>query len=305
MKIFKVVTLLVALVFLGITCSKKVETDNTETVRKGKTTILVDETLLPVIQDEVEIFESQNDAKITLLPKSEAEVIQALMKDSSSIAILARKLTTDEFNNFQSKKIKPEQARFAVDAIALVTNKNTQDTTVVLQDVISFLQQKPQANIKGLVFDNSNSSTARHFNALASITAFPTNGVFSYKTNDEVIKYVSENNGMIGIVGLNWINNPTPGMKKYLDKINVLSVKGKSSDSFNFPSQNDIAEGKYPLARDLYIVNCQGFVGLGQGFSSFLTGESGQRIVLKAGLVPVNTPGRKILIRNDIENNKK
>ncbi len=305
MKTFKVVAVLIVLVFLGITCAKKAEADNTETVRSGKTTILVDETLFPLIQDEVEIFESNNDAKITLLPKSEAEVIQALIKDSSRIAILARKLTTEEFNSFQSKKIKPEQARFAVDAIALITNKNTQDTTVVLQDVISFLQQKPQTNIKGLVFDNPNSSTARHFNALAGITAFPKNGVFSFKTNDEVIKYVSDNNGMIGIVGLNWINNPTPGMKKYLDKINVLSVKEKSSDSFNFPSQNDIAEGKYPLARDLYIVNCQGFVGLGQGFSSFLTGDSGQRIVLKAGLVPVNTPGRKILIRNDIENNKK
>jgi hypothetical protein len=31
-----------------------------------------------------------------------------------------------------------------------------------------------------------------------------------------------------------------------------------------------IAEGKYPLARDLYIVNCQGYSGLGMGFAHLL-----------------------------------
>lgn len=305
MKFLKITVVLILLASLGITCNKKPENTIVESVQTGSVTILVDESLLPVIQDEVEIFESRFEAKITLLPKSEAEVIQALMKDSSRIAILARKLTTDEYNSFQARKIKPEQARFAIDAIALISNRNTKDTVVALEEVIGLLQQKAQTTIKGLVFDNPNSSTARSFNALAGIKAFPSKGVFSYKTNDEVIKYVSENSGMIGVVGLNWINNPTPGMKQYIDKINVLSVKGKSTNSANFPSQNDIAEGKYPLARDLYIVNCQGFVGLGQGFSSFLTGEPGQRIILKAGLVPVNTPGRKISIRNDIENNKK
>src|SRR6218665_3367074 len=282
MKFLKITVVLLLLVFLGITCNKKKENTTIESVQTGNITMLVDETLLPVIQDEVEIFESRFDAKITLLPKSETEIIIDLMQDNSKVAIMARKLTTEEFNNFQSRKIKPEQARFAIDAIALIAKKNT----------------------KGLVFDNPNSSTARLFNQLAGFTVFPSNGIFSFKTNDEVIKYVSENNGMIGVVGLNWINNPTPAMKQYLDKINVLSIIGNSKNSANFPSQNDIAEGKYPLARDLYIVNCQGFVGLGQGFSTFLTGESGQRIILKAGLVPVNTPGRKILVRNDIENNK-
>jgi len=305
MKFLKITVVLLLLVFLGITCNKKKENTTIESVQTGNITMLVDETLLPVIQDEVEIFESRFDAKITLLPKSETEIIIDLMQDNSKVAIMARKLTTEEFNNFQSRKIKPEQARFAIDAIALIANKNTKDTIVALKDIINLLQQKPQKNIKGLVFDNPNSSTARLFNQLAGITVFPSNGIFSFKTNDEVIKYVSENNGMIGVVGLNWINNPTPAMKQYLDKINVLSIIGNSKNSANFPSQNDIAEGKYPLARDLYIVNCQGFVGLGQGFSTFLTGESGQRIILKAGLVPVNTPGRKILVRNDIENNKK
>jgi len=299
----KIIAVLV-LFSLMISCDKK-EGKRDETILKGTATVLVDESVLPVLEDEVEIFETRYDAKITLEPKSEAEVFQALLNDSSRIAILSRTLSEAEIKSFKSKKITPQITKFATDGIALITNKNTKDTVIALQDVVAFMQQKSQSNIKGLVFDNPNSSTARYINELAGIKNFPTSGVFSFKTNDEVIKYVSENNGMIGIVGLNWLNNPKPEMRPYLEKINVLSVKGNSSKAYNFPSQNNIAEGNYPLARDLYIVNCQGYSGLGMGFGSFITGEVGQRIILKAGLVPVYAPGRKILIRNDIENNKK
>jgi phosphate transport system substrate-binding protein len=79
----------------------------------------------------------------------------------------------------------------------------------------------------------------------------------------------------------------------YLKNINVLSVKVGKNDYFA-PSQNNLAEGTYPLARDLYIINCQGYSGLGMGFASFVAGDIGQRIILKSGLLPIRTPGRKI-----------
>ena len=46
--------------------------------------------------------------------------------------------------------------------------------------------------------------------------------------------------------------------------------------------------------------NYQPNLGLGIGFSAFLTGDRGQRIVLKSGLVPATMPGREIIIRDDI-----
>jgi phosphate transport system substrate-binding protein len=96
-----------------------------------------------------------------------------------------------------------------------------------------------------------------------------------------------------------------PDMQAYVDKVNILSVKSPTGDNFYSPSQNNIAEGKYPLARDLYIINAQGYSGLGMGFASFVAGDIGQRIILKSGLLPVRIPGRKINIRNEISNEKK
>jgi phosphate transport system substrate-binding protein len=51
----------------------------------------------------------------------------------------------------------------------------------------------------------------------------------------------------------------------------------------------------------LYIINCQGYDGLGIGFASFIAGETGQRIILKSGLAPMREPSRNISIRNKIE----
>lgn len=290
---------------LFVMCNKSDQNNNNEeSILKGSATILVDETLTPIVEDQKTIFENKYDAKIKIVSKSEAELIVSLFKEKSGIAILSRNLTLNENKIFEQKKITPKITKFATDAIAFISNKNNKDSLIELKTVIEFMQGKQNPRIKGLVFDNPNSSTVRYMNELAKTKAFPEKGVYSFKTNQEVIKFVAENEGMIGVVGLNWLSQPTPIMQEFVDKVNVLNVKSLESNAYYSPSQNNIAEGKYPLARDLYIINAQGFSGLGMGFASFVAGDIGQRIILKSGLLPVRVPGRKINIRNEIINEK-
>lgn len=285
-------------------CQHKKE-DATETIIKGKATVYVDESILPIVEDEEAVFETQYEAKLHLVPQSESEIINSLFKDTAKIAILTKTLSDKEIKAFQAKKIFPKITPFATDAVALIRNKTSNDTLIALQDVIDFIQGKSVPEIKGLVFDNANSSTVRYMNEVAGASVFNQKNVFSFKTNQEVIKYVAENNGMIGVVGINWILQPPLELQSAIDKIQVLSVKDKSADTYVFPSQDNLAQGKYPLARHLYIVNCQGYTGLGMGFASFVAGERGQRIILKSGLVPERFPTRKVLIRNSITTDKK
>lgn len=292
-------------IFLCVIACEQVNKSNKETILKGETSVLVDETLQPIIEDQIEVFQSKYPAKINMIAKSEIEVMNALLKGSVGFAVLSRKLNADENNFFANKKINPRETKFAIDAIALIGNKNNKDTIIALQEVIDFMQGKTNTKIKGLVFDNPNSSTVRYMNNLAGIKEIPQNGIFSFKTNQEVIKFVSENEGMIGVVGVNWLSQPAPEMAKVIENVTILDVKGLKTNEFVAPTQNNIAEGKYPLARDLFIVNCQGFSGLGMGFASFVAGDIGQRIILKSGLLPVQIPGRNIMIRKEIENDKK
>lgn len=291
--------ILVLVSVLFIMCNQKDKSKKSnESILKGSTTLLVDETLTPIIEDQVAVFENSYEAKIKIVSMSESEVIISLFKEKSGIAILTRNLTLNENKIFQQKKITPKITKFAQDAIAFISNKSNNDTLIALSDVLEFMKGKPNSRIKGLVFDNPNSSTVRYMNDLAGIKTIPEKGIFSFKTNQDVIKFVAENDGMIGIVGLNWLSQPMPSMKQFIDKVNVLSVKNLNDKDYYFPSQNNIAEGKYSLARELYIINGQGFSGLGMGFASFVAGDIGQRIILKSGLLPIRIPGRKINIRN-------
>ncbi|MFV8373468.1 PstS family phosphate ABC transporter substrate-binding protein [Flavobacterium sp. LB2P74] len=296
--------ILFSVVILVFACNQSTNKKDKETILKGSTTIYVDETLTPIVEDQVAVFENEYDAKIKLVAKSETETVNSLFNEKAAIAVLSRTLTTEELKIFKQRKINPKTTVFATDAIAFISNKSNKDTLVALNDVISFMQGKPVASIKGLVFDNLNSSTVRYMNSLAGINAIPQKGVFSFKTNDEVIKHVSENEGMIGVVGVNWLSQPQPAMQKFLANVNTLSVKGLTGNEYFLPSQNNLAEKKYPLARDLYIINCQGYSGLGMGFASFVGGDIGQRIILKSGLLPVRIPTRRFTITKS-QNNKK
>ncbi|HHT9079166.1 substrate-binding domain-containing protein [Flavobacterium psychrophilum] len=294
--------LLVLISFLFIvvfSCDKKGKKQE-ETILRGEATILVDETLLPIIDDQKQVFENQYNATITLVAKSESEIVQILSKNKQQLAVLSRELTENEAEIFKIKKITPRITPLATDAIAFISFKSNKDTLIDLEKVIAFVQGKDQSNFKGLVFDNPNSSTVRYIKELAKINDLPKQKIFSFQTNNEVIEFVAKNEGMIGIVGVNWLLQPSPKMKEKVGAIKVLSVKSLKTKSFVKPSQDNIATGFYPLTREIKMLNYQPFSGLGMGFASFVSGEIGQRIILKSGLVPAKIPNRNLIIRKEI-----
>ncbi|MFM2213083.1 MAG: hypothetical protein RL427_346 [Bacteroidota bacterium] len=294
-------SLLLTLLFV-FSCQKKEA--NKDTITEGKATLYVDESILPIVEDEQAVFETEYAAKLHLVPQSEKEIMNAMINDTAKMAILTRELTPIEAKAFEAKKIIPKIIPIANDAIAFIRNKTSKDTLVALQDIIDFINGKPVPNIKGLVFDNANSSSVRYMNKLAGAVIEEQKNIYSFKTNQDVIKYVADNEGLIGVVGMNWIYQPPIELEETVDKVNILGVKSIKGTEYVFPTQDNLAAGKYPLARRLYMINCQGYSGLGMGFTSFIGSERGQRIVLKSGLVPERFPTRKIVIRNKITKDK-
>jgi phosphate transport system substrate-binding protein len=264
--------------------------------------ILVDESFAPIIEDQEYLFESTYpDAKLDLLLKSENELLNLFLTDSVQVAVLSRLLTPEETKYFEGRNIKVRVNRFAIDGIALITKNPAKDSLVLVQDIIQVLKGF-DSPIQSLVFDNANSSTVRYFKELAGVSNLPTKGVYALKSNSEVIRYVHDNPGAIGVVGVNWMVQPPRDLEGIVGDLKILGVKNVSgqagSDEFYKPTQNDIALGLYPLTRSLYVINCEGGAGLGTGFASFIAGERGQRVVLKSGLLPDSIPSREINIVN-------
>lgn len=308
-------SLLKVLIFIGITvaviyaCKEKESNSQKadETILQGTATVYVDQTLQPIVEDQVMVFESQYNAKLDLVNKSESEIVNALLTDKTQIAVLSRKLTPEEENHFNRKNIKPRITHFASDAVVFVTNSKSQDTLVDLQEVLNLLQEK-ESKVKALVFENPNSSTASYMNNLAGVKNGQKKNIYSLNSHKEVLEYVSNNPGTIGVIGLNLLVQPFADTEQYMDNIVVMSVRNVKSQPNNTlyykPSQHNLGEGLYPLKRPVYMLNYQGTAGLGMGFASFIAGEIGQRIVLKSGLLPVRIPSRELNVRNEIINNK-
>lgn len=299
---FRLFYALSILIFL-FSCETK-KKKNQDTIIEGKATVYVDESIFPIVEDEQIVFQTEYKAKLNLVAKSENEIINDLFYDTAKIAILARSLTDQEITQYKNKKITPKITPFAYDAIALIKNKTANDSLIALKDIIYFVKGFWVPNIKGLVFDNPNSSSMRYISELAGISLTDKPNVFSFKTSEEVIKYVASNEGMVGVVGMNWILQAPTELLPELEKVKVLGVKGLSDTNYYFPTQDNLAQHVYPMSRHLYIINCQGYTGLGMGFASFVSGERGQRIVLKSGLVPEHFPSRKLVVRKSITKDK-
>ena len=121
------------------------------------------------------------------------------------------------------------------------------------------------------------------------------------------MEFVANNPDAVGVIGMDAVAEPFPELQSLAENLNILAVKNvknkMSSDLYYKPNQANLGKGLYPLKRSIYVLNYQGFAGLGTGFASFVVGDIGQRIVLKSNLLPITIPERNINIRKEI--NKK
>lgn len=141
---------LMVFVFLFAMCNQKSKNEaEKETILKGSLDITVDETVKQIVDDQVAVFEgTYYDAKITVKPKSEAEVINDLLNQKAKVVITTRDLTPQEKTRFEKSKINPRVTPFAHDAVAFISNKSNNDTLIALKSVIDFIQGKPMVKLK-------------------------------------------------------------------------------------------------------------------------------------------------------------
>jgi phosphate transport system substrate-binding protein len=264
-------------------------------ITNGEATILADESLFPIVDDEYQVFSNNyKTAKINILYKPQQELLNLFLTDSIDVAIMPRTLTKEESRIYEKKEIIIRTTKFAIDGVALITGKENQDSVISVEDLIKSLKGKMKTNIN-FVFDNPKSSTVEYLMSLSGVKKFPQN-IYALSTNKDVIRYISKHPNAIGVVSVAWMKRPTPDIIKEVGEIKIMGISEKGG-AFEKPSQSNLKMGNYPLIRDLYLINCQGRAGLGTGFAAFLAGEIGQRIILKSGLAPDSLPSRQIFFR--------
>jgi phosphate transport system substrate-binding protein len=278
----------------------KFSTDNN--FKSGSATFVADDSFSPILSQELYVYTSLNsDAKLSVLYKTENEAVNMLLNDSVRVAILSRELTPEEKAIITKRALTIESLRFAIDAVTLIVNQASGDTTITVSELKKMLNGQGDPN-KTIVFDNPNSSLVRYLKDFSGSKGFTQKNIYALKSNKEVIKYVSEHPGALGITGFSWLIDPDKDYADYVGKVKIVGVKDEANKQFPNkyfkPSQETLVLKQYPLSRGLYMVNCSSKVGLATGFATFLASPRGQRIILKSGLLPDSIPTREINVKN-------
>ncbi|MGV8091640.1 MAG: PstS family phosphate ABC transporter substrate-binding protein [Mangrovibacterium sp.] len=306
--------LLIFVILLVMSCQNKTGGPQ-DTPTSGTVKIAVDETLAPIISSEIDVFESiYKTSGIISIVRPEVDAFNLLLKDSVRMIIAPRKLTSEERSWFESNKIIPKEVRIAVDAIAFVVNKKNPDTLMSVDQIRKILigEIKSWNEINSgsklgtikVVFDHTQSSTAQYAVTQICKGQKLSPDLSAVSNNLAVIDLVSETANAIGIIGVNWISTHSDSASMgFLDQINVVAVSKEEiptkSNSFQ-PYQAYLATGQYPFRRDIYAILADPRVGLTSGFTSFLTSDRGQRIILKSGILPVTQPIRLIQVKENL-----
>jgi phosphate transport system substrate-binding protein len=296
--------LLYGVMLLALFQSCKQNSGNKQAPQDGFTSgtakFLVDDSFSPIVDEELYVFKAlYPDANPVLIYKPESDVVRMLLNDSIRVAILSRELDASEMGVIKRRNLTADINKFAIDAIALIVNQASNDTTISVNEIKSMLNGQARTD-KSIVFDNPNSSLVRYLKNLSGNKELKQKNIYALSSNKAVIKYVSEHPDAIGITGFSWLNDPDKDYADAVGKVKIIGVKDENNktapNEYFKPSQTTLVQHTYPLSRSLYIIDCTGRKGLAAGFASFLASERGQRIILKSGLLPDSIPGREINI---------
>ncbi|MDR1718500.1 MAG: substrate-binding domain-containing protein [Dysgonamonadaceae bacterium] len=288
-----------------------------DTTTTGMIPIACDECFLPIIKEEINVFESiYKSATILPIYTDEVESIDLLIKDSVRVAVVSRGLTENEKAIIKSKRMEVRERKIAVDAIALIVNRSNPDSLmgiptlqkILTGDVTTWEQINPASKLGKIdvMFDNPNSSTVRY--AIDSLCRGRklSETLYAQKNNMDVVNMVSKLPNGLGIIGVNWVSNENDSTNmSFNDKIKVMYVsryEHATLENSYQPYQAYIALDDYPMTRNVYILLSDPRSGLSTGFTSFVMSDRGQKIILKSGILPATQPVRIVSVKDEYPN---
>ncbi len=308
LKLFSYAILIMAVVY---GCTGSGATGPKETPTSGNIKLVADESFEPIVDSQIAVFEGLYiNAHITPEYKPEKDLIADFLRDSVQTIVTSWKLSDEQLQLLKAQLIEPRTTAIAHDALALVVNKKNLDSLLTYENIQDIFQGKitnwKQLDSKSklgdisIIFDNNKSGNIRYFREKFNLEGELSSRFYAVNSNPEVIDYVNKTPNSLGIVSVNWISDHEDSLAlSFIDKIRVLAISMPYlNEEYYYPLQGSIYDSSYPFTREINMITRETFAGLGSGFIAFVASEPGQRIVLKAGLLPATMPIRRVQIKN-------
>ena len=307
-------------------CLKYEKKANSSTT--GSTTMVCDASFQNIMQREVDVFEYQYpDAHILARYEPQSVALDSLMSLNTKTIVIARDLTDQEKRVLRSKKKSVKSAKIAVDAVALIVNKENPIEMLTVGEVADILSgssrqwndlEPSKLGEIAVIFDDKGSSLVSYMrDSLLNGGELGPN-VYAQGSVPKVFDAVKQNRNAIGVLGVSWITSDMSGADvdpdslavemlsdspvigaTLSDDIKVLKIRRNDEVTAYKPYQQNIFDGTYPLFRQIYMITTGVSGSLASGFYSFVTGETGQKIIMKTGILPARTRIQVVQLGDD------
>lgn len=299
----------------------------------GSATMYCDDGFRNIMQEEIEVFEYQypNSAIIPFYV-DEQTAMDSLLENKTQLVVTTHELTQDQIKYLKDKYRRiVRQTCIAVDAVALIVNKDNPVNSLTLSDIKEIISGKiskwnqlavpDNANIR-LVFDNQGSSTVSYMREKflgenGKVSDNP--NAFAQKDNAEVFDIVKKDKNAIGIISVSWLGSDlseaknVPVEKRMADyavendtiatnlttEVKILKVANPVEENdystvAYMPYQAYINSGEYPLFRKVYMISTATKSSVLNSFYEFSRGFIGQKIISKTGILPYKMSTRLV-----------
>lgn len=302
----------------------------------GSATMYCDDGFRKILEEEIEVFEYQYPQS-AIIPYyvDEQTAIDSLLADKTRLIVSTHELSKDEIEYMKDKYRRiVRQKCIAVDAVAMIVNKDNPVSQLTMEDIKGIMQGKinkwnqlavdNDKTIK-LVFDNQGSSTVSYMREKflgdnGKISDNP--NAFAQKDNAEVFDIVKNDKNAIGIISVSWLgadldeakNVPVDKrMEEYAvendtiannltTEVKILKVANPVEEndyslSGYMPYQAYINSGEYPLFRKVYMISTATNSSVLNSFYQFTIGFIGQKIISKTGILPYHMSARLVNLK--------
>jgi phosphate transport system substrate-binding protein len=212
--------------------------------------------------------------------------IAALINKTVDIADASREIKQKEKESAAANYINPVETSVARDAISFIVNPSNSVKELTM-DQLARIYTGEYTNWNQVGGPNQKITLCSRENTSGTY-AFVQEFVMKNKnyaqtamllpSNASIVQEVSTNKWAIGYVGLGYLVEAG-------NKVRAVGVKKNSSSPAVLPSEENVKNGTYPVARFLYVYTPGQPSGLTRKYIDFCLSAEGQKIVVEAGFV--------------------
>jgi phosphate transport system substrate-binding protein len=295
------------------------------TSTRGIAKIMCDESFQSVLEQEIAVFEYQYP-EASIMPEyiNEHDALDSLFRNKVDLIIISHDLTKDQKESLKKIGRGYRSRMIAVDAIAVIVNKQNDIEDLSMQDLRDIFTGKVKrwgevypTRLKNdtikVMFDGSGTGVVNYMKEKFLGNAKFGPNIYARKSSSDVFDAVEQYKNVIGFIGVSWITSDLKSLEKpisekydelktknevsvidFTDRIKVMPLRADDQLKAVKPYQAHIHSGDYPLVRKIWAIDASYNGTLDHGFYAFLTGVIGQKIILQTGVLPAAEPVRTV-----------